>query len=150
MPVNHGSIAAREHRDLEAKFPDATAHPINRGVVLPGVSGVEDKALDGPCQYLRELSRFLLRKHSLLSFWLRVLRRLRPWRRPSELNLYFEIISNSLSVVNRVISSPNLGQVFHPLGEILDAIQFDVLNGDLAIPGLPIHQVLYCVLDTQT
>ena len=57
-----------------------------------------------------------------------------------------------LAVATRAcdFSSANLGQVFHPFGEVLDAIQFDFLNGDLVIPDLPIHQLLHCVLDAQT
>jgi transposase len=38
VTVHHGSIAAREHRDLEAKFPDAGAHAIDCGVVLARVA----------------------------------------------------------------------------------------------------------------
>jgi hypothetical protein len=48
MPVTHLPAAAGEHWDLKSKLPDAAAHAIYRGVVLSGVAGVEDQAVDWP------------------------------------------------------------------------------------------------------
>jgi hypothetical protein len=58
VAVHDGSVAAREHRDLEAEFADAAAHAIHGGVVLAWVAGVENKPVDGPDFYLQRVDRF--------------------------------------------------------------------------------------------
>src|ERR1035441_5447808 len=64
MPIHHFAVAAGQHRTLEPEFANRGAHAVHDRVVLPRISGVEDKALDGPCQNLRGLSRRFLRKHT--------------------------------------------------------------------------------------
>jgi len=55
MSVNHFAAAAGQDRDFEAELADAAAHPIHRGVVLPGVAGVEDQAVNRPDLNLQRL-----------------------------------------------------------------------------------------------
>ena len=48
MAIHHLTVATREHRNLEAEFPDRRAHPIDDGVVLAWIAGGQDQAVDGP------------------------------------------------------------------------------------------------------
>jgi hypothetical protein len=42
VTIDDLAVASGEHRDFEAKFPDATAHPIHGRIVLARVAGVEN------------------------------------------------------------------------------------------------------------
>ena len=64
MPVDHFTIAAGEHRDLEAELADAAAHAVHGRIVLPRVACVEDQPVDRPDLNLVGLSRRLLREHT--------------------------------------------------------------------------------------
>jgi hypothetical protein len=48
MAIHQGSVAPRQHRNLEFEFADAIAHAIHGRVVLPRISGVEDQSVNGP------------------------------------------------------------------------------------------------------
>ena len=64
VTINDLTIAAGEHRDLEAELADAATHTIHDRIVLPWVACVEDETVNGPDLNLVGLSRRLLREHT--------------------------------------------------------------------------------------
>jgi hypothetical protein len=46
MAVNYLAVAASQHGDFEAEFPDAAAHAIHGGVVLSRIANIEDQPFD--------------------------------------------------------------------------------------------------------
>ena len=46
--IYHLAVAACQHGNLEAEFADAAAHAIHDGVVLAGITSVEDEAVNRP------------------------------------------------------------------------------------------------------
>jgi hypothetical protein len=48
MTVNHGPIAARQHRDFESELADRCHHAVHRGIVFARISGVEDQPINMP------------------------------------------------------------------------------------------------------
>jgi hypothetical protein len=46
--IHHLTVAASEHRDLEAELADAALHAIDDGVVLAGIAGVPDESINSP------------------------------------------------------------------------------------------------------
>ncbi|HKA00867.1 MAG TPA: hypothetical protein VKE70_30355 [Candidatus Solibacter sp.] len=48
MAVDNLAVGSREHRDLEAEFTDAAAHPIDGVVVFAGIASIEDQLVDWP------------------------------------------------------------------------------------------------------
>ena len=64
MAIDHFTVTAREHWDLETELADAAAHAIDDRIVLPGVACVKDKPIDRPDFNLVGLSRRLLREHT--------------------------------------------------------------------------------------
>jgi hypothetical protein len=64
MAVYHLAVAAGQYRDLEAEFADAAAHPINCGVVLARIAGLEDQSVYWPDLDLKILRRGFPRKHA--------------------------------------------------------------------------------------
>jgi hypothetical protein len=53
VAINDFSVAAGEHRNLEAELTDAAAHAIDGGVILPRVARVEDEPIGVPGLNLR-------------------------------------------------------------------------------------------------
>jgi hypothetical protein len=47
LPVHHFPVAARKHGILETEFPNAAAHAIHGGIILPRVAGVEHQSVYG-------------------------------------------------------------------------------------------------------
>jgi hypothetical protein len=48
VPVDDLAVAARQHRDLESKFPEAGTHAIDDGVVFARIPSVEDQPINRP------------------------------------------------------------------------------------------------------
>jgi hypothetical protein len=66
VAIDHFAVAAGEHGDLEPELADAAAHAIDGGIVLTGISGVEDQPVDRPDLDLEVLGCCVLRKHIYL------------------------------------------------------------------------------------
>src|SRR5262249_54084022 len=85
MPVDDFAVAAGKHRNLEAKFTDRTAHPVDGSVVLAWVARIFNEPVDGPkLDVLKCLGSGHMRVPKLN--W-EIFRKLRPRRRPGELKL---------------------------------------------------------------
>src|SRR5215469_11967880 len=85
MPIDCLSAAAGQHRSLEAELADAGAHPIDNGVVLSRIAGVQDKAINWPDLDFEWCARFC-RLHADISTRvsaIEILRKLHPRRRPA-------------------------------------------------------------------
>jgi hypothetical protein len=63
-PSNDLAVASNQTGDLKSELADRGTHSIHCGIVLAGISGVEDQPIDGPNLNLRALGRRFLRKHT--------------------------------------------------------------------------------------
>ena len=64
MAIDHFTIAAGEHRNLEAELADAAAHAIDDCIVLARVACVENEPVERPDLDLPGLRRCFLREHT--------------------------------------------------------------------------------------
>jgi hypothetical protein len=48
MAVNHFTVTASQHWNLESVYSDRFHHPVNNVIVLARVARVEDQFVDGP------------------------------------------------------------------------------------------------------
>jgi len=58
VTIHDLAIAAGQHRNLETELAEAGAHPVDRGVVLSGIAGVENQPVQRPVLKFEGRRRF--------------------------------------------------------------------------------------------